>query len=215
MPGFRPYPVALNVQGKPCLVVGGGAVARRKVEDLVRSGAVVTVVAPRIDAAISSLPPTDITLIKREFRPEDAADKLLVFACTHSPALNAWIGETVRAAGGLFNRSDEAGDCDFAGMSTIERGSLLIAVTTGSESPAFARWMREEISSQIGPEYGELLEIAASLRDEVKQKVSSEHRSAAWQRAFKSDALTRLRSSDRDGAVDALQRALFGTDRLG
>ena len=180
--------------------------ACRKVEGLVEAGAEVIMVAPEIDPGIAGR----VRSVQREFEEADVAGMALVFACTDSPGVNARVAAAGRAAGAWVNRADLPSDCDFAGMSVVERGRLLFAVSTGTDSPAFSRWIRQELEQEFGPEYGELLDLVAALRPEVKERVPAPLRQEAWRQALDSGALEFLRAGDRDAALEALRAKLFG-----
>src|ERR1700737_748987 len=98
------YPVNLVVEGRACLVVGGGKVARRKVEGLVACGALVTVVAPSVSPEIVAL---GVTGHRRPYRSPEAGDYRLVITATDDPAVNRTVFEDGEAAGVWVNSADE------------------------------------------------------------------------------------------------------------
>ena len=208
-PAKRLYPIALNLEGRRCLVVGGGNVALRKAQGLLRAGARVCAVAPEARPELIDLARDGrIELERRPFRPEDVQGRLLVFAATDRPDVNAWVVELGRRSGALANRSDDPAGCDFAGMSEVVRGSLLIAISTGADSPAFSRWIRRQVEERFGSEYGAFLEMAASLRPEVIRSLPDDRRGPAWEKALGSQAIDLLRGGDGESALACLRDAL-------
>jgi siroheme synthase-like protein len=197
---YNCYPVALNLQGKRCLVVGGGALAEEKVEGLLRSGAEVVVVSPEAESRLVELSAADeIVLYRRPYERGDLDGVHLVLAASDDRALNAAVAHDARAEDILVNAIDDIPNCDFFAVSIVRRGDLQIAISTNGLSPAFARWMREYLDAWLPYELGDLLSILADVRREVKEEgtIPSYER---WQAAIDDDVLTRLRHGDRDGA---------------
>jgi precorrin-2 dehydrogenase/sirohydrochlorin ferrochelatase len=98
------FPVGLVVEGRACLVVGGGTVAARKAASLAECGAVVTVVAPEIGAALER---PDIRQERRPYRSGEAAAYRLVIAASDAPAVNAEVYADAEAAGIWCNVVDD------------------------------------------------------------------------------------------------------------
>ena len=134
------YPVNLDLNGRSCLVVGGGTVAARKVASLVACGAVVTVVALRIHADISKL--TSVTIERRAYQRGDAATYRLVITATNDPATNQAVYDDAEAAGVWVNSADDPERCSFTLPAVVRRGSVLLTASTGSASPALSAWLR-------------------------------------------------------------------------
>ena len=204
-PLAAPYPVNLIVEGRPCLVVGGGEIAARKVAGLVACGARVHVVAPRVGEAVRRQP--GVTWEERPYRSGDLEGRRLVVAATDDPAVNGAVYEDAEAAGVWVNGADDPEHCSFTLPSVIRRGSLLVTVSTGGRSPALARWLRERLEEQIGPEYEILLDLLAEERETIKASGRSTE-GLDWQRALDSDMLGLIRSGDVMHARERLQTCL-------
>jgi siroheme synthase-like protein len=197
---YNCYPVALNLQGKRCLVVGGGALAEEKVEGLLRSGAEVVVVSPEPEPRLVELAAADeIVLLKRPYERGDLNGVHLVLAASEDRALNAAVAHDARAEDILVNAVDDIPNCDFFAVSIVRRGDLQIAISTNGLSPAFARWMREYLDAWLPYELGELLSILAEVRRAVKEEGTIPPYER-WQAAIDDDVFTRLRHGDREGA---------------
>lgn len=199
------YPVNLVLDGRPCLVVGGGKVAVRKVEGLLACGGRVTVVAPRVDAALRALP--GVTVEQRAWRPDDIDGMWLVIAATDDPAVNRAVYVAGQEAGVWVNGADDPANCSFTLPSVVRRGDLQVTVSTGGRSPALATWLRRRLEGEIGPEYAVLLDLLATERDGLKAAgVSTE--GLDWRSALDSDMLDLIRTGDLTHARERLQTCL-------
>ncbi len=199
------YPVNLVLDGRQCLVVGGGRVALRKVEGLLSCGARVRVVAPRITPELRML--SEVMFDERRWRPDDLAGVWLVIAATDDPAVNGAVYQAGERAGIWVNGADDPANCSFTLPSVVRRGDLQIAVSTGGRSPALASWLRRRLEGEIGPEYADLLEILATERDGLKAAgVSTE--GLDWRSALDSDMLDLIRTGDLAHARERLQTCL-------
>ncbi len=199
------YPVNLLVADKPCLVVGGGTVAARKVEGLLACDARVHVVAPLVDDEIRGWPA--VTITERPYRQGDVDGKWLVISATDSSEVNRAVYDDCQAARIWVCGADDPDHCSFTLSSVVRRGTLVITVSTGGRSPAVSRWLRERLESQIGPEYEVLLDLVADQRAAVK----AEGRTPAyldWQRALDSDMLALIRTGDLESARKRLETCL-------
>ncbi len=203
------YPVALDVTGRPVLVVGGGAVAERKVEGLVAAGARVTVVAPRVTLRLAALAAEErLRHVAREYRDGDVVGHDLVFVAVGDEAVGRAVGDEARARGAWVNVADDPARCDFILPSVLRRGDLLVAVTTGGTSPALARAVRERLEGVVTEEYAGLAALVADVRRELRASAASPD-AVAWSRALDDD----LRRLVRDGRSDEARRRL--RQRLG
>lgn len=165
------YPVLMDVRGRTCLVVGGGAVGSRKALGLARAGAAVKVVspkmAPELEAAAKTASAGTIELIVRPFDPRDLDGVSLVFAATNSKALNGQVRQAAARANVLCNAADGEDKGDFILPSVVARGDLLIAISTCGASPALAKRLRQDLEQEFGPEYGDLATLLASVRKQL------------------------------------------------
>ncbi|MCC2686597.1 MAG: bifunctional precorrin-2 dehydrogenase/sirohydrochlorin ferrochelatase [Paenibacillaceae bacterium] len=167
----RGYPVVLAIDGKRCVVVGGGRVAERKVAGLLESGARVKVVSPECTAGLAQLAADGaIEWLRRGFAPGDTAGAELVFAATDNPSVNARVAAD---AGGraLVNVADAPSQCTFTVPAVVEQGDLRIAISTEGQHPGFAKKVKERLQELIGPEYGEHLAFLGRIRQEVLRRL--------------------------------------------
>lgn len=186
------YPAFLNLNGRRCIVVGGGSVALRKVNALLDFGALVEVISPRLCAGLKQLQQQKkLTIIGRRFQAGDLQGAFIAIAATSSPQTNALV-----AAEGLrhsvpVNVVDDPTHCDFILPSYCRRGSVTVAVSTSGMGPALARKIRTKLEKEIGPEYEDLAVIVKEIRTQLK-KEKFKFSSSRWQQALDLDSLTGL-----------------------
>ena len=200
-----PYPVNLLVEGRPCLVVGGGAVAARKVSGLRTSGAKVHVVATAVGDEVRTQP--GVTWDERPYRRSDLEGRMLVIAATDDSATNAAVYQDAEAAGVWVNGADDPAHCSFTLPSVVRRGDLQITVSTAGRSPALAVWLRERFEAEMGPEYAVLLDLLAEERESIRAAGRSTEK-LDWRSALDSDMLGLIRSGDVTHARERLHTCL-------
>jgi precorrin-2 dehydrogenase len=156
---------------RPCLVVGGGAVAEGKVEGLLAAGARVTVVSPTVTARLAALAAAgQVQHVPREYRRGDFGSSQAVFVATGDPSVTAAVAQEGRNRGIWVNAADEPERCDFILPSVIRRGRLVVAVSTGGASPAAARVIREELEAYLTVDHAMLVEVAAEVRQDLRAR---------------------------------------------
>lgn len=204
------YPIYLNLQNKRVVVIGGGAVAERKVESLVGAGALITVIGPDVTPRLQSLHDSGrIQVVQRAYTPGDCADAVLVFSATDDPAVGAAVFEEAQRAGALVNTADRPALCDFIMPAVVRRGDVAIAISTGGASPGLASRLRRKIANAIGPEYAEFAALLSQARAEIRTRVPDEQRrKALHDRILDSDIMERLARGDADGARRRLQEII-------
>jgi precorrin-2 dehydrogenase/sirohydrochlorin ferrochelatase len=161
------YPVFLNLSGRLCVVVGGGAVAERKTLSLLEAGAVVKVISPSLTEGLTQLLKSGrIQHIPRGYRKADLEGAFLVVAATPDMDLNRSI---FRDGKGIpVNVVDIPELCSFIVPSVVRRGPLTIAISTSGVSPALSRSIREEMEEIYGQEFGEYVDFLSIVREKVK-----------------------------------------------
>ncbi len=166
---FPVYPVSLVVAGQPCLVVGGGPVAARKIEGLVAGGAHVTVVAPSIGPDVERIAAErDVTVERRPYRRREAASYRLVITATGVPEVDAAVAADAGVAGVWVNSADDPAHCTFLLPAIHRDGPVTVAVSTGGASPALAAWLRRQIAEALGGGLGELAKLLADARHALR-----------------------------------------------
>jgi uroporphyrin-III C-methyltransferase/precorrin-2 dehydrogenase/sirohydrochlorin ferrochelatase len=159
------YPVSLDLEGRRCVVVGGGTVAEHKVQGLLDAGAAVTVVAGAFTPALKDLAARgEVELLHRPYARGDLAGAFLTIAATDDGAVNAEVFAEASEGNVLCNAVDDVAHCHFAAPSIVRRGDLTISVSTGGKAPALAKRLRQTLSAQFGDEWGVLVEVLAESR---------------------------------------------------
>jgi len=202
----KSYPINLvRLEERRCIVVGGGEVARRKVESLLDAGArVVVVVSPHLGDGLAQLRRDGrIQHLARGYRRGDLKGAFVVIATTDDPAVNHAVSQEAEAEGILVNVADDPDHCNFIVPSTLRRGDLIIGVSTGGQSPSLAANLRRGLERTLGPEYSTFLELAGGLRRRVARELPASARARFWHDLAGSQALSLL----RDGQ-EAQARAL-------
>jgi precorrin-2 dehydrogenase/sirohydrochlorin ferrochelatase len=161
----RYYMTCLDLDGRSCLVVGGGAVALEKARGLLECGAHVTVVAPQVRPELAAL---DVELVRRGYRTEDLEGRLLVVAATSITSLNRRVYADAEARSLLCNVVDVPELCSFILPAVLRRDPITVAVSTGGASPALAQRLRDDIADVVRPEHAELAERLRELRPWAK-----------------------------------------------
>lgn len=175
------YPIAMDLTGRRCLVVGGGEVALRKAQSLIEAGAEVTVIAPEVHPTIRELANTHTE--ERCWQDGDTNGYTIVFAATDDRILNQTVSDEAKRNGIPVNVVDDPELCSFIVPACVRRGDLLISITTSGASPILSKKIRLELEERYGPEYAEFVSILAQLRDTVKSKYTEQQdRHAAFER---------------------------------
>jgi hydroxymethylbilane synthase len=173
------YPVALSVRGRRAVVVGGGAVAERKVRGLLDARADVQVVAPALTPPLAALADAGaIGWQPRRYAPGDVAGAFLAFAATDDDATNASVAAEARAAGVLVNDASDAERGDFATPAVHRSGPLTVTVDSAGLSPSFTKRIRDELAVQFGARYARAAATLGALRERVQAVVPPEQRAA-------------------------------------
>jgi len=200
-------PIFLEVTGKPCLVVGGGEVALRKVRTLVAAGAApITVISTETSPAIAELADADaIRVLGRAYREGDMVGNQLVYAATGDAELSRRLFEEAARLNILINVADSPDYCSFIVPSVIRRGRLQIAISTEGASPALSRNLRQQMETWLGDELEVLLEVMAAARNWLKHH---EPDGAVRSRKLNALAASDLGDALRRGDVPGVERII-------
>jgi siroheme synthase-like protein len=181
------YPLYLEMNRRRCLVIGGGAVAERKIASLFEAGAEVTVISPDVTETVARWSKDgSIQLHARHYKRGDINGHELVFVATNDGSVNAQVHQDGKNEGVWVNAADDPDHCDFILPSVLRRGDLTVAVSSGGNSPALARTIREELESYFTQEYEQLAGLAAEARVELRKRSLSAP-FETWRRALSGD----------------------------
>lgn len=205
---MRYYPVYLDLRDRPCVIVGGGRVAERKAHSLLEAGADVTVVSPTLTPKLQALSLSGkINHKARTFHENDVTGSHIVIAATDMPEMNSRIANACKKKNILVNLATTPEESTFIVPSVVDRGDLLIAISTGGASPALAKKLRQDLETVYGPEYELFLEKMALVRSRLLNEVPGEEaRKAVFQRLVASNVLELL----RQGRVQDADQVIAG-----
>ncbi len=196
------YPVMLDLEGRRCVVVGGGEVAEQKVAGLLACGAEVVVIAPQLTQRLRAWAEQGrIRWEARSYRRRDLVGAWLVIAASADQATNREVWEEAQDVGVWLNAVDDPEHCSFLAPAVYRQGDLVVAVSTSGKAPALAVRIRDAIAGQLGPEYAAFLELAGEVRAELMRRVPEfKRRRAVWYRIVDSEVLEHLRRGEREVA---------------
>jgi precorrin-2 dehydrogenase / sirohydrochlorin ferrochelatase len=213
------YPILLKVEGRKCVVIGGGSVAQRKAEGLLQANAVVEIISPRVTPTLLEWAEAGhLRIVEREAQESDLEGAILVFAATDRPEINRWVAEIADKRAIPVNVADDGEGGDFLVPAVLRQGGLVLAASASGAGPALASRIIEELADKYGPEYKDNIDALRAIRGIVKSEVDDlSERRLLLQAAVTDDALEEWRSSswiqDKDKLIARLrQRA---NDRKG
>lgn len=170
MSSGRYYMAAIDLRGRPVLVVGGGRVALEKTIGVIDCGAAVTIVAPAICDELRALP---VRLLERRFEPADVNDQVLVLAATDDREVNRAVSRASAAWSVLCNVADDPELCSFILPAVVRRDPIVVGVSTGGASPALAQRLRDDIADLVEPRHAELARQLQALRPLVRRELAT------------------------------------------
>lgn len=207
---MQPYPVFLDLRGRPCVVIGGNGLAEEKVRGLLAAGAEVTVVAPGLTPELETLAGEGrIRHRPRDYQEGDLEGMVLAIVCGEPPEVAEAAWQEARSRNVLINTVDDVPRCGFLAPSIVRRGDLAIAISTSGKAPALAVRLRQRLERELGEEYGRFLALAGSVRARLAAKFPDfGERRERWYRLVDSDALDLLRQGDEGAAAERFAEIL-------
>ena len=181
----RYYPVFLDLESKPVIVIGGGRVACEKVAGLRNAGARITIVSPELAPELQELKDAgEVEHIARPWQPSDLdGDWAMVMVATDDGAVNREASGESRARRIWVNAADDPANCDFILPAVVRKGKITLAASTAGASPALARRLREELDAYLTDDMPALADLLAEVRADLrKRKVHVEN--DTWQQAI-------------------------------
>jgi precorrin-2 dehydrogenase/sirohydrochlorin ferrochelatase len=202
------YPILLQLQGRLCVVIGGGPVAIRKARGLQEAGARVRLIASELAVSVEALEAVEVII--RPYQTGDLEGAFVAFAATDDRLVNAAVVQEARQRRVLVGVVDAPDTGDFTLPALLRRGNLTVAVATGGGSPALAALLRDQLAVRLGPEWATVLEIAAALRQKrLTLQGNTEYNQPILRRLIEG-GLPELIASGDAPAVDQLLQTLFG-----
>jgi len=167
-------PIFVDLKNKPCLVVGGGDVAARKAGLLIKAQADVTLVSPTVsETAKTLIDAGQVSWLGAAFSSDLVMAYSLVIAATDDDVVNKQVYDYAKAHNVLVNVADNPELCDFILPSILDRSPIVVAVSSGGQSPILARQLRARLETLIPPSYGQLAKMVGQYREAVKTKFST------------------------------------------
>ena len=180
------FPIFLEIKNKPVLVIGGGDIALRKIKLLIKSKPNLKVVAKNFCEEILDLKDRySIDIIQKDFHPDDIEFPIIIIAATNNKLLNKQIAQIGGKKKIPVNVVDQPALCTFTMGSIVERGSLVVSISSSGKAPVLVRQLREKIEMMIPDAYKDLVDLAGSLRDKVKKSIKiNNKRRIFWEKFF-------------------------------
>lgn len=215
---MRYYPICLDLQQRPVLVVGGGIIAEGKTLQILEANASVHLVSPTLTEALRQRAEQGIIHYRQgEFADSDLVGKVLVISATNIQAVNESVAQAAQARGMLCNVVDQPALCNFITPTIVTRGDLQIAISSSGKSPTVALRVKREINELIGAEYQTLLEITSDLRAEFRKVTPDYNTRRDFLKSFvDSEALDLIRAGkiEETKALASNMLAKFIEDKL-
>ena len=210
------FPFFLQLDQLPCLIVGGGSVAERKLDLLIKAKADITVISLEFSDYILDLAKThNIRCVKKEY-----SNKILeeykynfVISATNDVSLNERVAKDCKKYNIIVNVVDQPEICDFIFPSILERGDITVAVSTGGASPVLARVLRTKLETMVPGSYGKLAEIVSANRIKVREKMKRfSSNKIFWEKMLNGKFLELVLSGKTDEAKSFLDEQIENFD---
>ena len=203
-------PVFLTIRNKTCLVVGGGEVAARKVALLLQAGAQVLVVSPDLCAVLRDyLVQGKIRHEATHFRSGHLQNVHLVIAATDDGSINRLVSELAQQQRIPVNVVDNPDLCSFIMPSIVDRSPLMIAISSGGQSPVLARLLRAQLETMIPVAYARVAALAGQFRQQVQRHFTyPEKRRLFWEKVLQGSFTELILSGKEQAAQDHLLQSL-------
>lgn len=207
-------PIFFNITNRLCIVIGGGSVAARKVNVLLKANAAVTVIAPDICPELQTLAETNvIKFIQASYAATQLNGACLVVAATDDHAVNKAVSSDAKKLNIPVNVVDAPDLCTFTMGSIIERSPVVIAISSEGNAPVLARYIRTKIETMLPASYGRIAGIAGEFRDKVKARfATTQARRRFWEDAFQGPLVERVLAGQEQAARELLQELIDNKD---
>ena len=165
---MKHYPLFLDIKNKKCLVIGGGSVAERKVKNLLAYDAKVYIISTKLNNALQELVAGGKVCYRgTNYHTAELDGACLVFCATNNHAVNSAIAKDCAQKNIPVNVIDKPSLCTFIVPSTVVRGDLQLAISTGGKSPALAKVLRKKLEADFGPQFKEFIDYIGNMRNLV------------------------------------------------
>ena len=206
------FPILLNLQKFPCLVVGGGEVALRKVKSLLLFNAKITVISPKICKPLKELEiKNKINIILKSYSKERIKNHKIVFCATDNHLLNEQVHKDCKKEGIPLNVADNPSLCDFILPANVKRGTLTISFSSQGTAPFMVRELKKKSELTFSPAYNDIMELAGDFRKKLlndEKFKSPRNRTKAFNKFIMTDWELMLANEGKKNASKYMQRIL-------
>jgi precorrin-2 dehydrogenase/sirohydrochlorin ferrochelatase len=201
------YPLFLDLQDRRVLVVGGGAVAERKVESFLASGATVVLVSPVVTSSLAELASSNIIQLRlRRFVERDLDGMVLVVSATDDPAAQEQIASAARSRNIPVNTVDQPKLCDFIVPAIVRKGDIVLAISTSGRSPALAAALRARLETVITDDAARAAVVLGEVRHEVHSRFPEpERRKQVFETIVASGIVDWIKECDDAAALERVR----------
>ncbi len=204
------FPAFLKIDGKPCLLVGGGEVAARKARLLLAAGARLTVVAPELGATASAMVAAGRARhVARRFRDDDVDGHWLVVSATGDPVVEKRVHDVAERARVFCNAVDDIGNCSYITPAIVDRSPVVVAISSAGTAPVLARRIRNRIEQLLPIKLGQLARFAGGWRERVAGVLTDfRKRLRFWEQVFDGNVAAAVYAGEREAADDIVRELL-------
>jgi precorrin-2 dehydrogenase/sirohydrochlorin ferrochelatase len=204
------YPINVELTGKKCLVIGGGAVANRKIKSLLKAGGEVTIIAPEVCPELQNIIHTqNLTWFTRNYKSNDTHGYFLVVCASSDKECNDVATKEALKQNLLVNNVTNPPLGNFTVPASTSKGDLTLTIATNGKSPEFARVLCKHYEKELGEDYTSLLEFLGDFREKVKAKIPvSKERQLFWRQTFSEQILAKIAQGNLQEAEDDIENAL-------
>jgi len=181
------FPIFLDAQYITAVVIGGGEVASRKIELLLKSTTNITIMSQDVCASVERLINLhQLTWLKHNYQAGHFSQVNLVIAATDDASINKAIAEESRSLNILTNVVDQPALCSYITPAIIDRSPMIIALSSSGSAPILIRMLREQIEKTLPQGYGKLADFSFKFREHVKARVKGlRNRRSFWENTLR------------------------------
>jgi len=204
------YPIYVQLNEQPCVVIGGGKIAEGKVDGFLAANAKVKIISPELTPHLHDLvKQNQIEYTARHYQVGDLTGAFMVICATDQTEINHQVWQEASANRQLVNVVDDTPRCNFIAPAILRKGDLNIAISTGGKAPALAVRLKERLQEEIGPQYERFLELSGQLREPLAQHIPDfETRKKRWYELVDSDILELLSQDNEAAALDLISQVV-------
>jgi len=204
------YPIYVQLNEQPCVVIGGGKIAEGKVDGLLAANAKVKIISPELTPHLHDLvKQNQVEYAARNYQAGDLTGAFMVICATDQTDINHQVWQEASANQQLVNVVDDTPRCNFIAPAILRKGDLNIAISTGGKAPALAVRLKERLQEEIGPQYERFLELSGQLREPLARHIPDfETRKKLWYELVDSDILELLSQDNEPAALDLISEVV-------